>query len=93
MCLGLPGRIVRCYDDRGTAMAVVRFGGDDRADDRGIGGDADDRGVDKTVCLALTPEAGTGDWVIVHAGVAIAVLDEAAAAETLDLFAQMLPEG
>jgi hydrogenase expression/formation protein HypC len=80
MCLGVPGRVVRCYDDRGTAMAVVRFG-------------ADSDGIEKTVCLALTPEAGTDDWVIVHAGVAIAVLDEAAAAETLDLFAQMLPEG
>ena len=85
MCLGVPGRIVHCFDDRGTAMATVRFG----ADTDGTAGE----GIEKTVCLALTPEAGMGDWVIVHAGVAIAVLDEAAAAETLDLFAQMLPEG
>ena len=85
MCLGVPGRIESCHDDRGTAMGVVRFGGSDAT-----GGED---GILKTVCLALTPEAAVGDWVIVHAGVAISVLDEAAAAETLDLFARMLPEG
>ncbi|MBX6387623.1 MAG: HypC/HybG/HupF family hydrogenase formation chaperone [Frankia sp.] len=27
MCLGIPGRIVEIWDDRGTRMAVVDFGG------------------------------------------------------------------
>ena len=45
-------------------------------------------GVRRTACLALVPEADTGDYVLVHAGVAIAVIDEAAAAETLELLAQ-----
>jgi hydrogenase expression/formation protein HypC len=80
MCLGVPGRIESCHVDRGTAMAVVRFGGDADTDE----------GITKTICLALTPDAAEGDWVIVHAGVAIAVLDEAAAAESLALFARML---
>ncbi|MCB9678937.1 MAG: HypC/HybG/HupF family hydrogenase formation chaperone [Alphaproteobacteria bacterium] len=40
-------------------------------------------GIAKEVCLATVPEAGIGDWVVVHAGFAISVVDEAAAAEVL----------
>lgn len=42
-------------------------------------------GVRRSVCLAYLPEAVVGDWVIVHAGFAIARLDEAAALDTLQL--------
>jgi len=35
--------------------------------------------------LSLSPEAKVGDYVIVHAGFAIEVLDEEEARETLDL--------
>jgi len=41
--------------------------------------------VTKRVCLAWTPEARLGDYVIVHVGFAISVLDEAAAMKTLAL--------
>jgi len=34
------------------------------------------------VSLAMTPQAGAGDWVLVHAGFALTVLDEAEARET-----------
>jgi len=40
-------------------------------------------GVVKAVCLAYVPEAGVGDFVIVHAGFAISRLDRDAAARTL----------
>ena len=40
-------------------------------------------GVIREVNLAFVPEAAVGDFVIVHAGVAIARLNEAAAARTL----------
>ncbi len=40
-------------------------------------------GIVKEINLALVPEAGVGDYVIVHAGVAINRLDEDAAADTL----------
>lgn len=40
-------------------------------------------GIRKEVSLALVPEAGVGDYVIVHVGFAISKLDEAAAQETL----------
>jgi hydrogenase expression/formation protein HypC len=39
--------------------------------------------------LSLSPEAQVGDYVIVHAGFAIEVLDEAEAQETLDLLDQV----
>lgn len=48
-------------------------------------GRVDFGGVVKEACLAMTPEATVGDYVIVHAGFAISRLDEAAAEETLAL--------
>jgi hydrogenase expression/formation protein HypC len=46
-------------------------------------------GVSRQVSLVLTPEAREGDYVLVHTGFAISVLDEQEAQETLALFAQM----
>lgn len=46
-------------------------------------------GVTKSVCLAFVPEADIGDYTIVHAGFAIARLDEESALESLRLFAEM----
>ncbi len=37
-------------------------------------------GIVKEVCLAYVPEAQVGDYVVVHAGFAISVIDAAAAA-------------
>lgn len=48
-------------------------------------GDIDFSGVKKTVCLAYTPEAKVGDYVIVHVGFAISILDEKQALSTLNL--------
>jgi len=41
------------------------------------------------VSLRLTPEVKVGDYVIVHTGYAINVLDQEEAEETLRLFEQM----
>jgi hydrogenase expression/formation protein HypC len=41
------------------------------------------------VLLTLVPEAKEGDWVLVHAGYAITVLDPKEAKETYDLLAEM----
>lgn len=46
-------------------------------------------GVTKSVSLALVPEAGVGDYVIVHVGFAISKLDEAAARRTLETYAEL----
>lgn len=46
-------------------------------------------GVHKTISIALVPEARVGDYVIVHVGHAIGLLDEDEAQATLALFAQL----
>lgn len=42
-------------------------------------------GVTREVALDLVPQAGLGDYVLVHAGFAIEVVDEQYAQETIDL--------
>jgi hydrogenase expression/formation protein HypC len=46
-------------------------------------------GVQRTVSLMLTPEAKVGDYVLLHAGYAIGIVDEEDAKETLHLLEQM----
>jgi hydrogenase expression/formation protein HypC len=69
MCLAVPGKIVSIR----TAEAGVAAG---------TIGTVDFQGSRLEVSLAFVPEAGVGDWVLVHAGFALNVLDEAEAAET-----------
>ncbi len=46
-------------------------------------------GVVKRVCLDYVPETRVGDYVIVHVGFALSVIDEKTAQETLDTFRAM----
>ena len=46
-------------------------------------------GVQRMVSLMLTPEAKVGDYVLLHAGYAIGIVDEEEAKETLHLLEQM----
>ncbi len=46
-------------------------------------------GVRKQVSIALVPEARIGDWVVVHVGYAIGLLDPEEAEATLALFAEL----
>lgn len=48
-------------------------------------GEVDFSGVKKSVCLGFTPGAKVGDYVIVHVGFAISILNEEQAQSTLDL--------
>lgn len=67
MCLAVPGR-------------VASIAGDDpftRTGNVSFGG------ILKEVILACVPEAKVGDYVIVHAGLAIGILDEEEATRTL----------
>ena len=72
MCLGIPGKVVDIWDEAGTRMSTVDFGG-----------------TTKTVCLAYLPDMEIGEYTIVHAGFAIARLDEESANETLKMFADL----
>jgi hydrogenase expression/formation protein HypC len=51
-------------------------------------GRVDFGGVIKEICLEYVPEAVIGQYVIVHVGFAITLLDEDSAQETLDLLRQ-----
>ena len=46
-------------------------------------------GIRKPVSIALVPEANVGDYVIVHVGHAIGVLDPEEAQKTLAMFAEL----
>lgn len=46
-------------------------------------------GVRKQISIALVPKASVGDYVIVHVGYAIGMLDPEEAEATLKLFAEM----
>jgi hydrogenase expression/formation protein HypC len=46
-------------------------------------------GVQREVSLLMTPGVKVGDYVIVHAGFAISVLDRSQAEENLQIFAGM----
>jgi hydrogenase expression/formation protein HypC len=50
---------------------------------------ADIEGVTREVSLQLTPDARVGDYVLLHTGYAISVIDAAEAEETLKLLRQM----
>jgi len=67
MCLAVPGQVREILGND----ALTRIGKIAFA------------GIVKDASLMLLPEAKVGDWVLVHAGVAITILDEAAAKRTL----------
>ena len=46
-------------------------------------------GVKKDVCLELVPDVKIGDYVIVHVGFALNILNEEEAQETLKIIEQM----
>ena len=78
MCLAVPGKIERIenVESAGGADPVFRMG------------KASFGGVIKAVNLTCVPEAQTGDYVLVHAGFAISVIDEEEARKTIDCLKQ-----
>jgi hydrogenase expression/formation protein HypC len=52
-------------------------------------GTVDFDGSSLEVCLAYVPDAGPGDYVLVHAGFALAQLDEDQAAMTLETLREL----
>ena len=70
MCLAVPGRIVGI--DASADAGPVRTGR------------ADFGGIVKDVNLTCTPEAVVGDYVLVHVGLAISVMDTANALQVFE---------
>lgn len=73
MCLAVPGKLVEITCEDGLERA----------------GRVDFNGVMKTVNLACVPEARPGDYVTVHVGMAISVVDEEEAATVFEYLRQM----
>lgn len=73
MCLAVPGQILSITGDEPLEKK----------------GKVSFGGVVKEVSLAYVPEAQVQDYVIVHVGFALSVLDEAEAQETLNYFQEM----
>ena len=46
-------------------------------------------GISRQASLQLTPEASVGDYVLLHTGYAISIVDPVEAAETLKLLMEM----
>jgi hydrogenase expression/formation protein HypC len=78
MCLGVPGKIVEIKD---CEEEINRKG------------KIDFSGVLKEVSLAYLPEAKLGDYVIVHAGFALSILDEKEASEVFRYLSEMEKAG
>ncbi|MCD6358785.1 MAG: HypC/HybG/HupF family hydrogenase formation chaperone [Dehalococcoidia bacterium] len=52
--------------------------------------EADIGGVTRQVSLALTPEVEIGDYVLLHAGFALSVIDAEEAQETLKMLESLI---
>lgn len=52
-------------------------------------GDAKIGGVETKVCLSLIPEVKEGDYIILHAGFGIQIIDEEQAKETLKMIEEL----
>lgn len=52
-------------------------------------GEADFGGVTRVVALDLLPEASEGDYILIHAGFAVKLVDQDEALITLELFKEI----
>ena len=74
MCLAIPGRVVEIAAQSDPALRCAKV---------------DFAGVRKDICLAFTPEAVVGDYVLVHVGFSISIIDEAEARRVFELVREM----
>ncbi len=74
MCLAVPGKLEK------ITMVL---------DDTFRIGNVSFEGIVKEVNLTLVPEAKVGDYVLVHVGAAIGVVDEEEAKRTMDVLKEM----
>lgn len=73
MCLAVPGQILSIAGDEPLLKTAK----------------VSFSGAVKDVSLACVPEASVGDYVIVHVGLALAVVDGVAARQTLEELQQL----
>lgn len=74
MCLSIPGKLIEVTAQLDETFRVGRVSFD---------------GVIKEVSLTLVPEAKVNDYVLVHVGAAISIVDEEEAKKTFELLKQL----
>lgn len=74
MCLGIPAKVIE----------VNRFG-----DLAIVEGKVDFAGVKKQINLSFTPEVEVGNYVVVHVGFSISIIDEEQALTTLEYLREL----
>ncbi len=74
MCLSIPGKLIEITAELDETFREGRVSFD---------------GVVKKVSLTLVPEAKVNDYVMVHVGAAISVVDEEEAKKTFDILKQL----
>ncbi len=74
MCLAIPGKILSVTNQLDETF---RFG------------KVSFGGINKDINLCMVPDANIGDYVLVHVGVAISIIDEAEAKLTFDYLKQI----
>ncbi|MEC4815309.1 MAG: HypC/HybG/HupF family hydrogenase formation chaperone [Scytonema sp. PMC 1069.18] len=80
MCLAVPGKIMSIENDSSANgdSSLLRTG------------KVSFGGILKEVSLAYVPEAQVGDYVIVHVGFALSIVDEEEAEETLNYLQEIV---
>jgi len=73
MCLAVPGKVLM-IDNSNPEIKMAKV---------------DFAGVVKEVSIQWLPEVTVGDYVLTHVGMALNILDEKDALETLDLLREM----
>jgi len=74
MCLSIPGKLIEITNELDKTFRTGKVSFD---------------GIIKEVSLTLVPEATIGDYVMVHVGAAISVIDEDEAKKTFDILMQL----
>ncbi|TGV02158.1 HypC/HybG/HupF family hydrogenase formation chaperone [Flavivirga rizhaonensis] len=74
MCLSIPGKLLEITSQLDETFRTGRVSFD---------------GVIKEVSLALVPEAKVNDYILVHVGVAISLINEDEAKKTFDILKQL----
>jgi hydrogenase expression/formation protein HypC len=74
MCLSIPGKLIEITQTLDETFRLGRVSFD---------------GVVKEVNLTLVPQAKIGDYVMVHVGAAIAIVNEEEAAKTFEILRQL----
>ncbi|HTR25231.1 MAG TPA: HypC/HybG/HupF family hydrogenase formation chaperone [Terriglobales bacterium] len=74
MCLAVPGKIVTIFEEENLGLRR---------------GKVDFSGIRKEVCLDYTPDARVGDYVLVHVGFALTIVDEREAQRVFEALRQL----